>query len=338
LPAFRGVAPILSHLLSLGVLSRFGDNEKRLETILKHLIGDVIFPELLAFGNERSLQREADLFAVGSKGELVVIEIKVGGLYDEQKIYQVMQYAQSFSHWRYDEMNDQYRKCFPSAAGSLMDRFGEHFGYRIETSEFNSRQKMIVISNSSSPRTVSAAGYWHLLGIDIKEYFYRFYQVGNESMLEISGELCAPSAAGHCWVNTDRTCFSTAYLDMVKNRKAAAHGDRGCVIGQWMERGIIGAGRGTARISEGFNQELDVEERSIALKDFVHGVDLQTGAILRSISAPRLKQLFAQDFYFANIIVSLPKEGARQLYQECGSLFGSQGGQPAANLVEGGGA
>lgn len=46
------------------------------------MIGNEIFPEYMVFGNERSLQKEADLFAVDGNGSLVVIELKVEGHYE----------------------------------------------------------------------------------------------------------------------------------------------------------------------------------------------------------------------------------------------------------------
>ena len=60
---------------SMTISDAIEGNEKDLENFLKTSIGDILFPEYLIIGNERSLQKEADLFAVDSEGHLVVFEL-----------------------------------------------------------------------------------------------------------------------------------------------------------------------------------------------------------------------------------------------------------------------
>ena len=61
------------------IVDSLGESEKDLENYLKEIIGDILFPEYMVFGNERSFQTEADLFAVNNCGDLVVFELKVHG-------------------------------------------------------------------------------------------------------------------------------------------------------------------------------------------------------------------------------------------------------------------
>jgi hypothetical protein len=210
---------------------------------------------------------------------------------------------------------------------SLLDKFEEHFGYRLDESRFNRSQKIVVISHSSALSISSASAYWKATGVDIEEYFYRFYEIGEKNLLELSSELFVPETTAHCWINTCEKYISGAYLDMVRNRKASAYGDRRSVIGDWMSKsyvflyqngyGIIAAGIGTGKIEE-FESN---EERCIKLSKFIHGVDLDSAKIKKYISPGRIKSLTEQNFYFSNTVVYLSEENAKLLYDECTREF-----------------
>jgi hypothetical protein len=317
-------------LTGMTIVDSLAGSEKDLENYLKNTIGDLLFPEYLVFGNERAFQGEADLFAVNSDGDLIVFELKVHGRYDRGKVYQALSYAQHFSFWRYNEMDNHFKKCFPEGK-DLIDAFEEHYGFRIDLTEFNKRQKTIIISHSSSEDTGRISRYWKKVGIDVEEYFYRFYEVSGKKYFEISNELLFQQNSYNCWINTCRTYIPNAYLDMVKGKKAATYGDRKGIIGPWMNKsyiflyhngyGVIGAGKGTATIRDRHNDELDEEERSITLSNFICGVDLDTGSILTSIAPSVIKDLLQRDFYFANSIVTLSELEAKQLFEECKKQF-----------------
>ena len=320
----------ISPISGLPISASIGGNEKMLEHYLRSAIGDIVFPEYFVFGNERSFQEEADLFAVNGCGDLVVIELKVDGHYDRGKVYQAMSYAQRFSRWRYDEMNSHYQKCF-ARAGNLIDGFEEHFGYRIEHSDFNRHQKILIISHSSSPDTNAITRYWKSVGVEIEEYYYRFYDYAGKLFFELSNELFFNRGSGCCWINTCRTHIPDAVFDMVAHRKAAIYEERRGLIGKWMSKshvflyhngyGIIAAGKGTASIFDGHNQSLQVNERSIKLSEFIHGVSVDTKQIRTSIPPRKIKELLNRDFYFPNSIVSISEKDATILRKECELLF-----------------
>jgi hypothetical protein len=315
-------------------IDAIGENEKKLEGCISDLVGDVLFPELLVFGNERSFQKEPDIFAVNGKGDLVVFELKVSGQYDRTKTLQAMDYAQRYSHWRYAAINHHYKKCFGDE-NEFINSFEEHFGYPIDESDFNKKQKIIVISHSSSIDINNMANYWRERGIDIQEYFYRFYEIGEKIYFELSNELYTPiDNKGSCWINTNSKYGELCYLDMVKNQKVATYGSRGDLIGKWLNKatiflyhngyGIIAAGNGTSRIQETYykeGSEYEDDERNMHLKNFISGVNLETGAIEKYIPANRIKELLERDFYFPNTIVSLSDDEAKILYEECNNVF-----------------
>lgn len=318
-------------LTGMAISDSHGGSEKDLEDYLKSVIGDLIFPQYLVFGNERSFQGEADLFAVNGRGDLVLFELKVHGHYDRGKIYQAMSYAQIFSTWRYESMNGHFKKCFPNASGNLLDEFEDHFGYRIDPADFNRHQRIIIISHSSAPDTMAVSSYWKSKGIDLEEYFYRFYDSDGRTLFELSNELFFNQNSGHCWINTCSKHIPYAVYDMVSNRKAAIYEERKGAIGGWMNRGniflyqngygIVAAGIGTATIKDEYNQFLDANERSIRLSGFVSGVDPVAKKIECSIPPWRIKALLGRDFYFPNSIVTLGKDEAEKLRLECESVF-----------------
>lgn len=313
----------------MNIVDSLGESEKDLENYLKEIIGDILFPEYMVFGNERQFQSEADLFAVNSSGDMVIFELKVHGHYDRGKVYQALSYAQRFSYWRYSEMNNHFRKCFAEGK-ELMGAFEEHYGYRIDLTEFNKRQKTIVISHSSSGDTGTITKYWKKSGVDIEEYFYRFYEVAGKRYFELSNELFFQQNSYNCWINTCKRYIPEAYLDMVKHRKAAAYGDRRGIIGEWLNKsyvflyhngyGIIGAGKGTATIKDTHNEKLDEDERSIKLNYFVSGVNLDDGSIV-SLTPSTIKELLQRDFYFPNTIVTMSEAEAKILFEECKKSF-----------------
>lgn len=308
------------------VSTSLGQNEKNLEEALSRNIGDVLFPEYLVFGNERSFQREADIFAMDEHGNLIVFELKVAGEYDRGKIYQALEYSQRFSNWQYKDMNEHYKKCFPSSQ-ELKQAFNDHFGFELDTSKYNQNQKIIIISNGSSIQTKSVSEYWKNKGIEIEEYFYRIYEIQGKQYFELSNELYVSRSYGPCWINTCERYIEGAYIDMINNSKASAYGDtayqindalRGSMIFLYHNGyGIIGAGIGTAQIRKIKKKE----EKYISLKEFIHGVNLHTNEIEKSITPSEIKSMLKQDFWFAKTKVTLRDEQAKILFEECKKRF-----------------
>jgi hypothetical protein len=322
----KGFKPVTG----MSIVDSLGEREKDLENYLKKMIGDIIFPDYLVFGNERSFQSEADLFAVNKDGDLVVFELKSHGKYDTGKIYQALGYAQKFSYWRYGDLNAHYKKCYKEYK-ELIDAFEEHYGYKIDTNEFNKKQKVVIISHDSSENTNAVTSYWKRNGLEIEEYFYRFYKVTEKYYFELSNELFHSQDSGGCWINTCSKHFNNVFLEMIKHQKAAAYGDRIGIIGEWLKNlriflyhngyGIIAAGKGTATIRDRYNDDIEIDERYITLREFISGVNTETCKINQSISPLKIKELLARDFYFPNTIVTLSKSESEKLYEECQKLF-----------------
>lgn len=313
----------------IGLKGDYSTNEKDLEKLITSMIGEEIFQDYLVIGNERPYQPEADIYAVNEDGDLVLFELKVHGHYDRSKVLQVMDYASKYSRWDYLKMNDFFQ-ISNETTEDLHARFLEKFPDGVSKEKFNRKQKMIIISNYSDKDISSAISYWQDQGVDIEEYFYRFYKVGDEFLFEISNDTFATQSSQHCWINTNKTYFPKACKEMVEEGKASAHGDRKEVITDSMKNGyiflyhngfgIIGAGKGTDKIDNFYNENLDVFEKKIKLKEFIHGCD-ENYEVKRCISPSRLKETFKQSFFFANTKVALNEAIAKKLYELCKKEF-----------------
>lgn len=318
---------------SVGMNGSNEGNEKHLEEILSDMIGETIFQDYLVFGRERNYQKEADIYAINEDGDLVIFELKVNGHYDRSKVLQVMDYAALHSKWNYKKINEFYKKSLTSER-EFCDVFSEKFPERVQEEKFNRRQKMIIISNSSDKRISSAITYWKNQGIDIEEYFYRFYEVDGKYLFEITTDNFATPDSQNCWINTNITYDPTAYRDMVEKEKASAYWDRSNVITDSMGNGyiflyhngygIIAAGKATKKINILEDQKTgEIKEKNIELKNFIHGCDVNNDyKIIKSINPAELKMELEQDFYFASTKVALDKVKAKKLYELCKKKFG----------------
>ena len=319
----------------IGLKDDYSANEKDLEELITTMIGEEIFQDYLVIGNERKYQPEADIYAINEEGDLVLFELKVHGHYDRGKVLQVMDYASKYSRWDYERMNDFFKKSqvYKKIYGGkkeLEEVFKEKFPDGVGKEKFNRKQKMIIVSNYSDKDISSAISYWQDRGIDIEEYFYRFYKIGDEFLFEVSNDTFAIQDSQHCWINTNKTYFPEACREMIKEGKASAHADRKEVITDTMKGGyiflyhngygIIGAGIATNQITTFYNENLDVFEKKIILKNFIHGCD-ENFEIKKHISPAELKEEFNQSFYFANTKVTLSEEKSKKLYELCKKKF-----------------
>ena len=195
------------------------------------------------------------------------------------------------------------------------------------------REFLIVISSISDMTVFETTKYWQENGIDIKEYFYRFYDINGELLLEISDDYHSPKASKHCWINTCRTFYEKAYIDMIKNSKVSVYGDRIALIDDRMKdcfvflyhngEGIIGVGKGSKEIKTQPNHRFaeNERERFMKLNSFIHGVNIDSGEIENRITAGEIKALLGRNIFFSNSIVSLTEEEARKLHDRCKSEF-----------------
>ena len=91
--------------------SDFGQREKDLENLIAGNILEVLFEDarLMPVFQERPLKREADLYALNERGDLVIFELKRSTAGDDALI-QALGYAQHAGQWTYAEFQERYRQ------------------------------------------------------------------------------------------------------------------------------------------------------------------------------------------------------------------------------------
>lgn len=140
-----------------------------------------------------------------------------------------------------------------------------------------------------------------------------------------------------CWVNTRRdfTDMPDQYLSLVQNAEAAVWGqphaeqnlrdasEHEAYVFLYRNRDGINAG-GRATGGFGFDGPDTSDRHSrrmyLRLRDFVHGINLNTGVIRASVPPRELRRLINQRL-FIGAAVRLSEENARRLYAECVRKF-----------------
>jgi hypothetical protein len=161
--------------------------EKDLENLLANHLSETLYhhTSLMPFFQERSWQKEADLYALDADGNVIVFELKRGDAGGEA-VHQVLRYTQTAGQWTYADLNKQYEKYRPKDARELRDAHREEFALDepLRKGQFNQKQTMHVIGNAADRALVEAVEYWQSQGLDIHFSPYRIYELGGEHFFE----------------------------------------------------------------------------------------------------------------------------------------------------------
>ena len=129
--------------------------EKDLENLLADHLLDVLFEDvaLMPIFQERSLQAEADIYALNKVGDLVIFELKRGLAY-EDAVLQAIRYAQDAGQWLYSKLQCRYdvylqRKAMPTT--DLREAHKEAFQLEsaLPVAKFNCRQHLYIVGQRS---------------------------------------------------------------------------------------------------------------------------------------------------------------------------------------------
>jgi hypothetical protein len=129
-----------------------------------------------------------DLLALDSRGNCVIIELKKGKL-PRKAIAQILEYAASVSKLSYTALDKLAREWFVSYGReytSLLDIHSKSFEYEpgaIRESQFNSRQRLILISEGADQKVLEVVEYLMNIGVDITYISYLAYGTQNEILV-----------------------------------------------------------------------------------------------------------------------------------------------------------
>lgn len=293
--------------------SDFKGKEKDLENLLAENLNDLYMEDaqLMPIFQERQRQEEPDLLAVDKNGNLVVFELKRGEVKGDTTI-QVMRYTQNYGQKSYFELNKIYKK-YNLTGLELKNAHKEAFGLdkALDESEFNKKQKMVIVGNSLDISLINAVEYWKNKKLDIDFLPYRFYKINKEIYFEFFAKpydyhLNVLDKKGIIF-DTCRSYYENAVRDMFKDKKISAYNSASKFIKSFNKGdyvfyyhkgwGIIGAGI----IKSSQPKEISSNKG----RELYHTVELLTPVIaneneIKYILPSEICELLGKNFYWAS--------------------------------------
>jgi hypothetical protein len=223
--------------------------EKHVENLLAEHLLDVLFEDaaLLPIFQERSLQAEADLYALTRNGDMIIFELK-RGVAGEDAILQAIGYAQQAGRWPFSELQRRYRKYLERTGMKsvpLQDAHKEAFQLEqpLLPTEFNRRQTIFVVGSAANESLVSAIDYWKGQGLSVEFLPYRIYNIGDDYYFEFFSfpydRHRNPAAVKGVLFDTNRSYDEDAIWEMMEKARVAAYGNIKHVVEYLSPRDIV---------------------------------------------------------------------------------------------------
>lgn len=211
--------------------SSFGNLEKDLEHLIARSLLEVLFEEagLMPISQERQYQAEADIYALNSKGELTIFELKRQSA-GQDAVNQALRYAQDAGQWSYAKLEEKYQ-IYSGSKQELHIAHQEAFEleHALDARQINQRQHIVVIGSAADEPLIRATDYWRRQGVSINFLPYRVYEIGHSKYFEFF----APPYDRHrnpldsksVIFDTNRSYDEDSIWYMMENSCVAAFGD-----------------------------------------------------------------------------------------------------------------
>jgi hypothetical protein len=223
-----------------------GKIEKDLEALLATHLLDVLFEDaaLMPIFQERSRQAEADLYALNRTGNLVIFELK-RGLAGSDAMLQALRYAQDAGRWTFNALQEKYRTYCGDNSASLANVHREAFYLErpLQPSDFNTRQRFVIVGNAANDSLISAVDYWKQQGLTVEFLPYRVYSIGEQHYFEFFAlpydRHQNPSSVKGVLFDTNCTWYEDAIWEMMEKKRVAAYGDSKHFVDYLNSRDIV---------------------------------------------------------------------------------------------------
>ena len=225
--SLRGLIPVGFHdLLAIG------KQENNLENLIADHLLDTLFEDgtLMPLFQERSWQAEADNYAFDRDGNLVIFKLKRGHA-GADAMLQVLGYAQGAGQWAFGRLQDIYRSYTGRPNAQLPVEHRDAFGLErtLQPSEFNKKQRLLIVCHAANDELVDAVAYWQRQGLDVSFLPYRLYQFGNDWYFAFhappSDRHANPALRKGVIFDTNRNWDEDAVWAMIGTNRVSAYGD-----------------------------------------------------------------------------------------------------------------
>ncbi len=319
------VDPQITKLEPVPFLSISGT--KRLERDLENLIANNLFgllfesPSLMPIFQERSMQPEADIYAVDPRGDIHIFELKRDKA-GRDAVQQLLRYAEEVGSWTYKDLNDRfvkYRSTRSTDLGSphlLVDAHRDAFGLTvpIETEHFNRSQSLWVIANAADEELIGSVEFWRTTGLKIDFIPYRLYKFEAETYFEFFSKPhdrhSNPDDRKGVLFNTNRS-YEKKEFDtlkwMIEKRRVSAFGSskefvrrlgiRDTVFYYHNGLGVVAAAEVISVPKQDGEEELHCDVK------FLTTPPSQFDRDIPAIPPSRLEQIKKQKFFWASTVI-----------------------------------
>lgn len=211
------------------------DNDLKEKDIEKWVVNrpKILFSDpdsVMIIASEVSGELQADVLAVDSQGNLIVIEIK-RHMADRNAVGQILDYAARFSTWSEKQFNQRWKSQVGEGRGDLFDefrRFVDNSSFAREDFLKNRRLYILAAGEDDSMKCIISwlrDGY----GVPIDFVPFGLYKDGDETFLKMGKIDVTPIVSKAEWgfdwfFNTNETYAPNAYEKMIADNVIAACG------------------------------------------------------------------------------------------------------------------
>jgi hypothetical protein len=290
-----------------------GKIEKDLEVLLAAHLLDVLFEDaaLMPIFQERPMQAEADLYALDRDGNLVIFELK-RGVTGSDAMLQVLRYGQEAGQWTFNMLEEKYRRYSVDSSASLAKAHADAFDLErpLLPSEFNRRQRFIIVGNAANDSLVDAVEYWKKQGLSVDFLPYRLYSIGGGRYFEF---FALPydrhqnrSSVKGVLFDTNRSYNEDAIWEMMAKKRVAAYGDVKHVVDYLNPKDIVFFSHkweGVVAAAEvvGSAKDEGPDERYREVK-FLTPIPTKVAGITKRMPFSQVSSVTGKSFYWARTI------------------------------------
>ncbi len=288
---------------------------KKLEKDLENLLADNLLEKLfednalMPIHQEKSFENKADIYALNSKGDLVIFELK-RGLVGSDAMLQILRYTQDAGLWDYDKLNQLFSKYSHEKELSIEHKNAFELNRELTPIEFNRNQHLFVIGNAANNDLINSLEYWQKKGINVEFIPYRVYKIKDELYFEFYSKPndihFNPKVIKGLLFDTNRTYDENSVWEMIENNKISAYGDvkyfadylspNDIVFLSHRYVGIIGAAKVKSKSKANGNYERFVEVEFLTKKP------IKEQGIKKSLSFSEVREILGKNFYWARTI------------------------------------